>query len=412
MAKRALSAVAVAVLFSACGGEEATTPPPAAPTATVAAPPPAATPTEAKTAEAPPPPKPTLAEMQKKAITDDVAAWNAHDVKKLTALYSDDAVMASPGMNGMEETKGKAEIEKMFSGLVTGFPDMKLGYSRVFSRGDVVVAEWAASGTNTGDFMGEKATGKKMGFQAVSVMWFDDNGKIKREHAYYDQMTIMSHLGKGDPKMPARAAVDAPTGEPKWITDAENPKAVEAVKNIYTAFEKKDQKLFLDTLTDDAVHADMTMPGEMKGKDNAKKEWAMFTKAFPDMKMSPTNTWGFGDFVVTEVVSSGTFKGNMGPIKATNKSGTMHGVDVSETKDGKLAKTTSYGSGLEFASQYGLLPKPKTAPGGDKKAPAAPAAGGDKKAAPAPAKSEAKPAGSAAAPAKPAAPAASAPAKK
>lgn len=390
MAKRVLSALAVAVLFSACAGEEATTPPPVAPSPPVAEAPPPPAPTT--TAEAPPPaPKPTLAELQKTSITANVAAWNAHDAKKLADLYADDAVLASPGMNGMEETKGRADIEKMYASLAAGFPDMKLGYSRVFQRGDVLVAEWVASGTNTGEFMGGKATGKKMGFNAVSVMWFTDDGKIKREHAYYDQMTISGQLGMGDPKMPTRPVAEVPAGEPKWVTAEENPKAVEAVKNLYTSFEKKDQKLFLESIADDGVHVDYTMPADTKGKDAAKKEFAAMSKSFPDMKMSATNTWGFGDFVVTEYVGTGTFKANMGPIKATNKSGTMHGLDINETKDGKIARATSYGSGLEFASQYGLLPKPKTPPAGDKKA-AAPAAGGDKKAAPAPAKSEAKPA--------------------
>ena len=394
MAKRALSAVAVAILFSACGGEEATTPPPVAPTATVAATPPPA-PTPSATVEAPPAPKPTLAEMQKKSVANDIAAWAAHDTKKLADAYADDAVMASPGMNGMEEVKGKAAIEKMFVQLNAGFPDMKFGVSRVFQRGDVLIQEWTASGTNTGEFMGAPATGKKMGFNAVSVLWFGDDGKVKREHAYYDQMTIGGQLGKGDPKMPVRAVAEVPTGEPKWITDAENPKAVESAKAIYPAMAGKDDKAFLALLTDDAEHIDMTMPQSMKGKDNAKKEFAMYKKAFPDMAMTTTNAWGFGDYVIAEVVATGTFKGNMGPIKATNKSGTIHGVDVFETKDGKLSKVTSYGSGLEFASVYGLMPKPKDAKPADK-------------AKPAPAKGEAKPAGSAA-PAKPAGSAAPAP---
>jgi steroid delta-isomerase-like uncharacterized protein len=399
MAKRALSVVAVSLLFVACGGEESTSPPPAAPTATVATtPPPAPTPTT--TAEAPPPPKPTLAELQKKSIAADIAAWGARDPKKLADQYSDDAVMASPGMNGMEEVKGKGEIEKMFTGLVTAFPDMKFGMSRVFQRGDVVIAEWGASGTNTGEFQGRPATNKKMGFQAVSVMWYGEDGKIKREHAYYDQMTIAGQLGQGDPKMPSRPVVDAPSGEPKWITDAENPKAVETAKAIYPALAGKDDKAFLGLLTDDAEHVDMTMPGPAsKGKDAAKKEFAMMKKAFPDATMSVTNAWGFGDIVITEVVSTGTFKGNMGPIKATNKSGTMHGLDITEVKGDKLAKATSFGSGLEFASVYGLLPKPKDAPKATDK----------DKAKPAPGKTEAKPAGSAAAPPKPAGSAAAPP---
>lgn len=370
MAKRVLpyvSAVAVSLLLVACGGEEGTTAPAVAPTNSVAATPPPA-PTPSASVEAPPPPKPTLAELQKKSVATDLAGWNAHDAKKIAEIYADDAVMASPGPNGMEEVKGRGEIEKMFTGLNAAFPDMKFGISRVFQRGDVLVEEWAASGTNTGEFMGRPATNKKMGFQAVSIQWFNDDGKVKREHSYYDQMTIAGQLGQGDPKMPVRPVADVPGGEPKWVTDAESGKSVDLAKSIYPTFSAKDDKAFLALIADDGEHVDMTQPQSVKGKDAAKKEWAMFKKAFPDMTMSVTNAWGFGDVVIMENVATGTFKGNMGPVKATNKSGTLHGLDITEVKGDKVQRMTSYGSGLEFASQYGLLPKPKDPKAADPKA--------------------------------------------
>jgi steroid delta-isomerase-like uncharacterized protein len=367
MAKQVLGALVVCMLAAACGGEESK-PPPAAPTTTVApAPTPEGTTPTTAVGEPPAAPKPTLAEMQKKAIADDLAGWNARDAKKLAAIYADDAVMASPSAEGLKETKGRAEIEKMFTQLVTAFPDMKFGYSRIFQRGDVLVAEWVASGTDSGGIMG-KPTNKKMGFNAVSVMWFGDDGKIKREHAYYDEMTMAGQLGQGDPKMKPRGVAEVPAGEPKWITDAENPKAAEAMNAIYTAFEKKDEKAFLGALTDDSVHVDYSMPTDEKGKDAAKKSFAMYTAAFPDMKMTPTKTWTFGDVAIVEYVATGTFKKSMGPLKATNKTGTTHGVDIAELKDGKIAKATSYANGMEFAAQYGLLPPPPKGAAKDAKA--------------------------------------------
>ncbi len=358
MAKRVLGSLVVATLMSACGGEESTAPPATAPTATAApAPTPTPTPTTTASAEPPAPPKPTLAELQKKSITDSIAGWNAHDAKKLAADYADDAVMASPGAEGMKETKGKADIEKMFAHLLTAFPDMKFGVSRVFQRGDVLIAEWVCSGTDSGGIMG-KPTNKKMGFNAVSIMWFGDDGKVKREHAYYDEMTMAGQLGLGDPKMKVRPVAEVPAGEPKWVTDPENPKSEAAINAMYTSFEKKDEKAFLGLITDDVMHVDYAMPADDKGKDAAKKGFQMFTASFPDTKMTPTKTWTFGDVAIAEYVSTGTFKKAMGPIKATNKTGTVHGVDIIETKDGKIAKATTYSNGLEFAGQYGLLPPP------------------------------------------------------
>jgi steroid delta-isomerase-like uncharacterized protein len=268
MAKQVLGALVVAMMAAACGGEESKPPAVSPTTSASAAPTTAPTPTTTASAEPPKAPKPSLAELQKKAITDDVAAWNAHDSKKLAALYADDAVMASPGVEGLKETKGRAEIEKMFTQLLTAFPDMKFGYSRVFQRGDTLIAEWVCSGTDSGGIMG-KPTNKKMGFNAVSIMWFGEDGKIKREHAYYDEMTMAGQLGQGDPKMKPRGLAEVPAGEPKWVTDAENPKTVDASNGMYAAFEKKDEKAFLGLLTDDSVHVDYTMPTDTKGKAEA-----------------------------------------------------------------------------------------------------------------------------------------------
>ncbi|MBI2393523.1 MAG: ester cyclase [Deltaproteobacteria bacterium] len=363
MPKRIVGAFAVAVTIVACGGEEAAAPPPATPPPAPVASAPAPAPTPTAPAEPPPAPKPSLAEMQKTAITNSVAAFNAHDAKKAAADYSDDAVMATPGMKGMEETKGKAEIEKFFAGLFTGFPDMKIGYSRVFQRGDVLVAEWASAGTNTGEFMGQPATGKKIGFNAASIFWFDANGKVKREHVYYDAMTMMGQMGQGDPKMKVRPPAEVPGGEPTWLTAAEDPKTVAAAKGMYEAWEKKDQKAFMDVITDDTVAVMYGEPADQKGKAPAKKAFTEFTKAFPDMKMTTSNQWGFGDIVITEAAGTGTMKGPVMGMKPTNKSGTTHMLDIVEMKDGKVAKIISYSNNLEFAAQYGLLPPPPKAKG-------------------------------------------------
>lgn len=377
MPKRIVGAFAVAVTIVACGGEEAAAPPPATPPPAPVATAPAPAPTPTAPAEPPPPPKPSLAEMQKTAITSATAAFNAHDAKKAAGGYSDDAVMSSPGMNGMEETKGKAEIEKFYTGLFAAFPDIKIGHSRVFQRGDVLVAEWASAGTNTGDFMGQKATGKKMGFQAATVFWFDENGKVKREHVYYDAMTMMGQMGQGDPKMKVRPVAEVPSGEPTWITAAEDAKSVGLAKSMYETWEKKDQKAFLDLITDDTVAAYVNAPADQKGKAAAKKAFTDMTKAMPDMKTTTSNTWGFGDVVIAEAATTGTLKGPFMGKKATNKTGTVHSLDIVEMKDGKVAKITSYGSNLEFASQFGLLPPPPKGKPGDKGAePAKPATPG------------------------------------
>ena len=180
-------------------------------------------------------------------------------------------------------------------------------------------------------------------------------------------------------------------------------KNVEVANKMWAAYEKKSEGDFLAVQTDDIAWDDLTMPEPMKGKAAAKKFFADVTKAFPDVKVTPANTWAVGDFVITESAVTGTHKGAFMGIQPTKKSINLHGIDIVQFKDGKMTKGTTYGNGGEMMMQLGLMP----APGAAK--PATPAATPAKPATPAAA--PAKPATPGATPAKPATPAA-APAKK
>ena len=46
-------------------------------------------------------------------------------------------------------------------------------------------------------------------------------------------------------------------------------------------------------------------------------------------------------------------------MKPNGKSGTTHGVDVIEMKDGKVARVTSYTNARDFLFTYDLMPPKK-----------------------------------------------------
>lgn len=358
----------------ACAGSTESTPPPAPPPAAPIAPPPVATPAPAP-APAPEPPKPSMLDQQKAHMAANVAAWQAHDAKKLAALYADDVAFGYPSMEGWRETKGRADLEKNMGEFFAAFSDAKVTTMRGMHIGDVMVLEWVLNGTHSGDFMGMKPTGKRLGYRGVSVLWFGDKG-VKREHMYFDHVTFMAQLGSAPKGMTGRPVTEVPAEhQPEWVVAAGNDaekKNTETVTAFYGVWEKKDPKAFVEMLADDAQHIDYSQPKDApKGKDAAKKEFESFTKAFPDMKMEKKAVWAAGDYVVVEGVFTGTFKGALGPLKPTNKTGSMHGLDVMKVKDGKLAMGWSYGSGAEFAGQFGLMPKEGAKPPAGK----APAAG-------------------------------------
>ena len=352
-------ALPLVLLAGACRGETQSAPPSmpasAPPIETASAMPPAPT----TSAEPPPPPKPPLAELQKNAILSRVAAFNAHDAKKLAAAYSDDAIVAMPAPEGWK-TDTRDGFEKMHVGLFAGVPDSAMGVSRVFVKGDQAVLEWVATGT---DSAGEKPSGKKIGFRAASVLWFNAEGLIRQDHTYIDYATIAMQAGKmpGQP----RALAALPSGEPRWIVAAGSEDAlVESAKNAWPAsWPKHDKKAYGASLTDDFVHEEIASPNDVSGRSQAMMEFDVYDKAVPDMAVSVDNAWAAGSFVVMEFTFRGTQKSALGPIKSTGKPFTIHGLDIDAMTGGdpiRMQKATTYTNSVEYLTQLGAMPAKKS----------------------------------------------------
>lgn len=365
--KRNLSLLALVVGtvgIGACGGESTVVPPPPHPAVLTTAALPSATSTVPVEA-----PKPTLAEMHKNLGGAMQAAWASHDLKKLMGCYADGATFGMPMATGWMDAKAP-DVEKHLGGFFAAFPDAKMAAARVLIKGDVELVEWVATGTNTGELMGEKPTGKVMGRRGVSVITLDKaTGKIAHETMYADDATVMGQLGKLPKNAKFRAVETLPVGEPEVVVakDPQDTKNEATVRALYQAFEKKDDKAFLATVTDDVVHADFSAPADSKGKDAAKKAFAEMTKAMPDLKLTDKSVWSAGDYVVVEGEMTGTLKGQLGPFKPTNKSATTHFVDVVKFTNGKISWLGTYGNGMEFAVQYGLVKMPGAKVDGAKK---------------------------------------------
>jgi steroid delta-isomerase-like uncharacterized protein len=313
-----------------------------------------------------PPPKPPLADLIKKTLADFDVGFAEHDAAKCAAAYATDAVYVQPGPMGWNE-RHKDEIQKNLDNLFKSFPDVKLTPTRTFIKGNMVAIEGVMTGTHRGDFMGNAATGKKIGHRYFGLMSFNDDGLISKEHLYHDHAAMLGHLGKGDPKLKQRDVESVPTMQLEQVASGDNAlesKNETAARAWFSTFEKKDDKAYLAGISDDVTHADYTRPEDVKGKDAAKKAFGELLKTFPDIKMTPTSVVAIGDFVIAEVEMSGTMKGDLGSVKSSGKSGTVHVVDVLKyNHDGKIMWAGRWASRSEFANAFGVparLPTPTT----------------------------------------------------
>jgi len=303
---------------------------------------------------APLPAEPALIELQKRAVAAADAALNAHDGKRYSELFAPDATVDEYGLG---EAKGRKAIAGGIQGAFDGFPDYKIGVSRIFVKNNVLVQEWVITGTNKGDFNGAKPTNKTIGIRGASVLTFTAEGLIKTEHRYFDTGTVASQLGLM--KSPARPVGAIPSGEPEWHIATGTPeedKLVEVAKAINGAFEKKSEADFLGALMENVSWSNVAQPRDMSDKASVKQFFAMFTKAFPDARFSSHALFGVDDVVVSEWSMTATHAGPFGPLKPTNKPVTMHGLDIMVVRDGKVASDSSYSNSFELLGHEGAKP--------------------------------------------------------
>lgn len=358
--------------LAACGGPSVPAIPPSTPPNPPA--PHEALP-EPKAATPPPEPKaPKLsaAELQRRAIEGLDLAIAAHDAKKLASLYAPAGVSETLGPQGFRALTGREAIERAHTNLFTAFPDLKTATVRVIAKGSVAVQEWVATGTQKGDFFGVKASGKPVGFRAASVYRFDEAGLIVGDHTYLDNATILGQIGAPNEK--ARAVMALPTAPTEWVFGGagDEGKLDPVARALYGAYDKRSDKDFLAVFADDAVRVAYDRSDETTPKAGMKADFTALVKALTDVKVAPSASISAGDYVVSELVTTGTKKG---------AAVALHSLDVLEIKGGKVARAWTYASGHESRAQLGeakphARPPVADKPAGDKPAGDKPA--GDK----------------------------------
>jgi steroid delta-isomerase-like uncharacterized protein/uncharacterized protein (TIGR02246 family) len=359
---------AFGALLLACGpGNEENPPPKPPPVASVTTPPPPPPP-PSDTTPPPPPPKPSMAEMQKTAMETAQKALNAHDAKAFASVFADNTVVAVAGLN---ELQGRDAVEQNMKEWFETFKNIKLGFRRVWMKGDVVALEWVINGTHSGELFGVKGKENPIGHYGLSLVWFDQDGKVKRENRYGELGTVLTQTGaakgakpKEIPTIPATAEVIVGKGTP------DEDKLVDAAKAAQGTLAKKSEADFLGAITDDVEYEGVLFLDQVKGKNDAKKLFAGLTKAFPDMQFAPTTTMGVGEYAIVEYTMSGTQKGALGALPASKKPVTVHLVDIYKFKDGKIARAWTYQNTVELMTQVGALTPPNVTPPANATAPA------------------------------------------
>ena len=128
---------------------------------------------------------------------EEIAAWNAHDVERAAAIFSDDVVWQDTG--SPQVMNGKDAVRQYLHGWFSSFPDIKINVTNRVATEDHVASELEFVGTNTGDLqlgpgMTIPATGKSVHGKGTYFVRFE-KGKPVEVHSYPDLAGMMMQLG-------------------------------------------------------------------------------------------------------------------------------------------------------------------------------------------------------------------------
>ena len=131
------------------------------------------------------------------------------------------------------------------------------------------------------------------------------------------------------------------------------------VRQVFDAWNAHDVKRVQAFLADDYTWESDTLPAPARGREAHRQVMEMYLHAFPDLHFEVEQMLACGDCVVTRWLSTGTHKGELMGIPATNRRGEgIHGCTVHEVKDGKVQRDWVHWDALTLLRQLGVMPAP------------------------------------------------------
>ena len=119
-----------------------------------------------------------------------MSALNAKDTATMESLIADDFVDndAMPGM-----APGRQGMIDMMGMFVGAFPDLNVIVDHWVAEGDLVAGVMTTKGTQTGEFMGMPASGKKFSVREMHMVRVA-NGKMAEHWGLANEMSMMQQL--------------------------------------------------------------------------------------------------------------------------------------------------------------------------------------------------------------------------
>ena len=125
------------------------------------------------------------------AVRAAVDAWNAHDRDRYVTGYDPDVKL-----HGFPEgVDDAATLGDFFAGFWEAVPDAQIAIGDAFESGDQVAARLTITGTHEGELMGAPASHRPISVEVITILRFDDDGRIAERWNVADFLSMMQQIG-------------------------------------------------------------------------------------------------------------------------------------------------------------------------------------------------------------------------
>ena len=121
-----------------------------------------------------------------------VAAEDKADVAGAIATYHADCFYETPALG--TRFVGRDQVTLQYTALFGALPDGIVTYDGEAYGKDVLVHWGTFRGTLTGEFLGQPATGRKVEFPVIAMLFFKE-GLMEGERVFYDLATLCEQAG-------------------------------------------------------------------------------------------------------------------------------------------------------------------------------------------------------------------------
>jgi steroid delta-isomerase-like uncharacterized protein len=134
-----------------------------------------------------------ITEEQAKVLADrSLKVWNEGNLELLEEYMAPDVIRHEYGVR--EELVGIDAIKMYIAGNRKAFPDLNITIDKIIVNDDMMVWFWTYSGTNTGPFWDDPATGRKVILPGVTIVRVA-NGKAVEIWDFYNTLDMMEQVG-------------------------------------------------------------------------------------------------------------------------------------------------------------------------------------------------------------------------